>query len=132
MSFEDNPEYFKSYTFYTETINGNQASIKINPVVSRGNTNWQIRIFKKTSSNESFPQQGPSWFGEELTDEILRNQGIILQDDKIDEINEARQWAEDFLEFSTDFNRKKREEAPLSELSKMTGIRRLWESYEIG
>lgn len=117
VPIRNNPDYFKSYTLYVD-----DAVIKIDPVVSTGNTNWHIRIFRSE-------HQGPIWFGEELTEEVLFNHSLELPGEKVEEINEARQWAEDFLEFSTDFNREKREEAPLSELSKMTDMGQVWKSY---
>lgn len=114
MPIRNNPEYFNAYTYRVD-----DTQFKIVPIVRRGGTRWEIRIFRDY-------QQGPVWTGTELTQELLEQFDLPeLPKEKVDEFNEATEWANEFLEYDTSFNRKQRGQTSFSELAEMTSMGRL-------
>lgn len=111
MGIKNQMELFNAYTYRDD---GTQ--FKIIPIVKRSGTQWEIRIFRDH-------QQGPVWTGTELSHDILDQFDLPeLPEKKVDEINEATEWANKFLEYDTTFNRKQRGKASISELAEMTSM----------
>lgn len=114
MPVRNNSDLFNTYTYRIE-----DTQFKIIPIIRRGGTRWEIRIFRDH-------QQGPVWTGTSLTKEVLAQFDLPeLPQEKVDEINETTEWANEFLEYDTSFNRKQRGQASISELAEMTGTGRL-------
>ena len=109
MQVRNNEELFNSYTYAIQ-----DTKIKIIPIVKRRGTDWEIRIFQKN-------QQGPVWTGQELTQHVIEDYGLPdIPNEEIDEINESVEWANQFLEYESYFNRKERGQAEISDLYELT------------
>lgn len=115
MPFRNRDEYFNSYT---EDIG--IATVKVNPIVTRGGTVWVIRIF--TNDN-----QGPVDQLETLTVEKLEEaldadfEEMDIDRERIEEINKARRWADRFLWYDSTYNRKERGDATMDMLIYLSG-----------
>lgn len=108
MPLRNNTELFKTFTTRV-----GDTQFKIIPIIRRGGTRWRIRIFRDH-------QQGPVWTGTNLTHDILERFDLPeLPQEEVDEINEATEWANEYLDYDTTFNRKQRGQASISELAEM-------------
>lgn len=61
------------------------------------------------------------WRGETLSQDVLERLGVgSIPQEKLAEINESVDWANQFLDYDTHFNRKERGQASISDLYDQT------------
>lgn len=116
MPFRNREEYFNSYTEQIRV-----AEIKVLPIVRSGGTDWKIRVF-----TDSTKIQGPAAEVDRLTPEMLERAlnvdfgWLNIDAERIEEINKAREWADKFLYYDSDYNRKTRGDAAMDELIELS------------
>lgn len=116
MPIRNDESLFNVYTYRVDN-----TSIKIIPIVTRLGTDWTIRIFLKQA-------QGPVWEGTELTAELLDSLDLAdVPAEKVQEINECVEWANEYLVYDSEFNRKQRGQEPISTLAGQTSKGKLIE-----
>lgn len=119
-------EFFNAYN---ESIR--IAEIKILPIVGRGGTKWEIRVFRTEKQD-----QGPVIEVTNLTPKMLEDAlnadfgWLNIDRERIEQINKAREWADNFLSYDTSYNRKERGTADMDELIEMTsyGQQKEWQT----
>lgn len=116
MSIRNDDEYFRTYSYRK-----NGTNFKIIPIIQRGGTQWEIRIFEA-------PNQGPTWSGDRLTKDVLEQHDLPdIPEGKLSEINEAVDLANDLLQYDTGYNREERGDASIDKLLELSDAGNLME-----
>jgi len=111
MALRNRDKLFNVYSYREE-----DAQYKIIPIVKSGSTEWELRVFRDN-------QQGPVFTGRELTEEIIEKYDLPhIGEGKVAGINECIEYANQFLEYDSEYNRKERGEADIKRLYLLTSM----------